>query len=419
LVCLSLIAAGKAFCAEPSAAEGASPPLTDGEGLFNVVMATTGGKQLWTDELLHSGWRVQRHVLTGHCRLLDDRDRRMAWGDFEHCRRSLEDAKRKLVVPPMRGKVVIALHGVIRTSASMAGLCEFLERDGGYTTLNMSYASTRGDLSQHASALAQVVNHLDDKVTEVNFVAHSLGNLVIRRYLADCYAGRNGLTPDRRLNRIVMLAPPNNGAQFAEFFKDSRIVKWLWGDSVQQIAAGPEALQKELAIPRGEFGILAGGRGASTGGNWWLDGDDDMVVSVEETKLPGARDFAVVPNYHGKIMDDDTARRYVLSFLQHGYFVSEMQRRPLPVAAAVNLPVPLDCQNRPLACRQSQPSERASVCRVWLLPLDLPVADNVGQSCCPCLQADLGDVLSVEVVVEHHRVVFARCGIDEALARDG
>ncbi len=332
LVCLSVIAAGKAPCAEWLATEDASPRSPDGEGLYNVAAATAGGKQLWTDELIAAGWRVQRHALTGHYRLLDQGDRRMAWGDFEHCRQSLEQAQRQRAVPVTRGKVVIALHGVIRSRASMAGLCEFLEQGGAYTALNMSYASTRGDLQQHASALARVVSRLDDRVTEINFVAHSLGNLVIRRYLADCYAGRDGLRPDPRLKRIVMLAPPNNGAQFAEFFHDSSIVKWIWGDSVQQIAAGPEALQKELAIPRCQFGIVAGGRGESSGANWWLDGDDDMVVSVEETKLPGAQDFVVVPDYHGKIMDDVTARRYVLSFLQHGYFISEAHRQPLPAA---------------------------------------------------------------------------------------
>lgn len=336
LIGLSVIAAGQASCAERVTVEGVPPSATDSAGLVNVAAATAGGKQLWTDELIYSGWRVQRHALTGHCRLLDQRDLRMAWGDFAHCRQTLEEAKRRGDLPLMRGRVVIALHGVIRTRASMAGLCEFLEKNGGYSTLNMSYASTRGDLNQHASALALVIQHLDDDVTEINLIGHSLGNLVIRRYLAECYAGRNGQAPDRRLNRIVMLAPPNNGAQFAEFFKDNSVVKWIWGDSVQQIAAGPEALQRQLAVPRCQFGILAGGRGTGTGGNWWLDGDDDMVVSVEETKLPGARDFAVVPDYHGKLMNDDTARQYVLSFLQRGYFISEAQRQPLPAIAAVN-----------------------------------------------------------------------------------
>ena len=174
------------------------------------------------------------------------------------------------------------------------------------------------------------MEHLGDEVTEVNFVAHSLGNLVIRRYLADCYAGRNGRKPDPRIRRIVMLAPPNNGARFAEAFRDSSVVGWVWGDSVRQLAAGGEELRKELAIPRCQFGILAGGRGNAGGRNPWLDGDDDMVVSVEETKLPGARDFAVLPDYHGKIMDDDTARKHILSFLQNGYFISDAQRRPLP-----------------------------------------------------------------------------------------
>ncbi|MGQ9575532.1 MAG: hypothetical protein ACUVUC_09450 [Thermoguttaceae bacterium] len=33
-------------------------------------MPTLGGKQFWADELLFHQWRIQRNVLTGHCRLL-------------------------------------------------------------------------------------------------------------------------------------------------------------------------------------------------------------------------------------------------------------------------------------------------------------------------------------------------------------
>ncbi|MCY2995875.1 MAG: lipase [Planctomycetota bacterium] len=306
-----------------------APAAAAGQGHLNVLTPTLGGKQLWTDELVFRDWRIQRHAYTGHCRLLDNENHRRAWGTFQHCRDALEQFKVKLLLPPLGGKVVIALHGIIRTRASMAGMCEFLERDGGYTALNVSYASTRSDLNSHAAALALVVENLGPGVTEINFVAHSLGNLVIRRYLADCYQQRNGLTVDSRLHRIVMLAPPNSGAHLAEIFKNNVVVDMVWGQSARQLAEGWDQLRNELAVPRCQFGILAGGVGTPGGRNRWLQGDDDLVVSVEETKLPGARDFAVLPVIHGWIMDEPLARKYTLMFLQHGHFVSEAQRHPL------------------------------------------------------------------------------------------
>jgi hypothetical protein len=316
--------------AHASTAEPDTPAAAGGEHHFNLPTPTWGGKQLWTDELIYYAWRIQRHAYTGHCRLLDDQDQRRAWGEFEACRRELEEYQRERSLAPMKGKVVIALHGVLRTRGAMAGLCAFLEHAGGYTVLNMSYASTRNDLTSHALALGRVIQNLGGDVTEINFVAHSLGNLVIRRYLGECYAGRSGLAPDSRIRRIVMLAPPNQGSTFAVWFKNNAVMEMVWGDSIRQLSEHWEEIRPDLAVPRCEFGILAGGLGNPGGRNRWLDGDDDLVVSVEETKLGGARDFATIPRYHGKIMDDPTAQRYVLSFLQNGFFISPSQRHPLP-----------------------------------------------------------------------------------------
>jgi hypothetical protein len=330
LVALAVAVSATAAEREPPPSDGAAPAqLGVSEGHFNLSTPTLGGKQLWTDELVFRDWRIQRYAYTGHYRLLDHENHRRAWGSFEQCREQLEKSKRELGLPPIKGKVVLVLHGIIRTRASMAGLCEFLELYGGYTALNVSYASTRSDLNSHAAALAKVVANLDRGVTEINFVAHSLGNLVIRRYLSNCYAQRDGLTTDPRLRRVVMLAPPNHGSQLAEQFKRNAVMDLVWGQSARQLAEGWDQLRNDLAIPGCQFGILAGGYGTADGRNPWVLGDDDLVVSVDETKLAGARDFAVLPVPHGWIMDDPTARRYTLMFLEHGHFVSEARRHPL------------------------------------------------------------------------------------------
>lgn len=50
------------------------------KGRMNVPVVTFGGMQLWNDEILHGGWRVQRNIETQHCRLLDADNVRRAWG---------------------------------------------------------------------------------------------------------------------------------------------------------------------------------------------------------------------------------------------------------------------------------------------------------------------------------------------------
>lgn len=290
---------------------------------------TFGGKQFWSDELVFHEWRIQRHALTKYCRLLDEKDYRRAGGTFAACRRELERLKQELELPPMRGRIVLVLHGLLRSRQAMRPMCDYLEEKGDFQVLTVSYASTRADITAHARSLARVVTNLGDDVKEINFVAHSMGNLVIRRYLG----GACALVPkERRLpKRTVMLAPPNNGSKLAERFRDNNIFRSFWGVSGIEIAE-LNKLQEHLATPP-SFGIIAGGRGTENGNNPWIPGDDDFVLSVDETRLPGARDFLVVPVLHGLIMVDERVKECTLRFLEEGHFVASGQRQPISLVA--------------------------------------------------------------------------------------
>ncbi|MEX0819217.1 MAG: alpha/beta fold hydrolase [Pirellulaceae bacterium] len=322
---------GMLFLSISSAALGDQPVATGtGTSSVNVEGPTFGGKQLWTDELIFHEWRIQRHVWTGHYRLLDDQDYRRAWGSFERCRGRLDALKQELALPPMRGKVVVALHGLLRSRQSMQEIGEYLHEHGGYTVVNFSYASSRNELEQHARSFARVMQHLGPEVTEINLVAHSLGNLVIRHYLGDQTNPAQDQRPDPRIKRIVMLAPPNNGAEFARKFADNKLFQAIWGKTGLELAKEWDSLEQRLAVPAVEFAIIAGGKGESAGTNPLLSGDDDFVVSVEETRLPGASDFLMLPVLHSSIMDDPQVCEHTLRFFWHGYLTAADQRQPIP-----------------------------------------------------------------------------------------
>jgi hypothetical protein len=225
----------------------------------------------------------------------------------------------------------------------MAGLGDYLKRHTDFTIVNVSYASSRNEVGVHARALASVVEYLGPEVTEINFVAHSLGNLVLRHYLGDQTDLATGKQPDARIKRIVMLAPPNNGAQIAERFRDYTVFKTVWGTSGLELANEWARLTPHLATPACEFGIIAGTRGTTSGNNPLLTGVDDFVVRLDETRLPGARDFLIVPALHGVIMDDPQVQTATLRFLWHGYFLSEEERKPIPLPAAT----PKDAECKP------------------------------------------------------------------------
>jgi hypothetical protein len=297
----------------------------------NVPLPTFGGQQFWSDEFVYRDWRIQRHALTDHCRLLDPRDVRRAWGTYDQCRAAFDALKGREMLPPLEGRAVITLHGLIRSRDHMAGLGRYLAEQGGWQWINVSYASTRRSLDEHALSLARVLDGLEG-IDEIDFVCHSLGNLVVRRYLGEANCDQPRWQPDARIRRMVMLGPPNNGAQFAELFKQNELFSLVTGPSGKQLARDFSQTQKLLATPGFPFAILAGGRGDGRGANPLLEGDDDWIVSVEETRLAGARDFRLVNCLHGRMMDDPTVQQYVLAFLRHGCFTTEQERQPIPAA---------------------------------------------------------------------------------------
>ncbi|MCA9247553.1 MAG: alpha/beta hydrolase, partial [Planctomycetales bacterium] len=289
------------------------------KGNLNIATPTLGGKQFWSDRLVFRDLRVQRNVVTGHFRLLDEKNQRRAWGSFEHCREELDVLRREKKLAPLDGDVVVLLHGLFRSRGSMRKLHDRLAQTPEFTPINVGYPSTRGAVGEHAAALADVVAGLqvDGKI---HFVAHSLGNLVIRHYLGDLAAKQEDATS--RFGRMVMLGPPNHQPQIAQQLIPLDVSRQITGAAAWQLARGWDELEPKLATPPFPFGILAGGGGSEGGRNPLLSGDDDLVVTVESTRLAGAADFRVLPVYHSFMMNNETVQNQTLEFLAHGYFES-------------------------------------------------------------------------------------------------
>lgn len=331
-------AAAKAVAAEPTGAGGAAASLssansTNGEhDMFNVVTPTLGGKQFWADELWFRDWRIQRNVFTGHFRLIDDKDLRRAWGSFDDCRAQFDELKRDLKLPPLAGRAVIVLHGLIRTRGASGPMTRFLSEQGGYTAIALGYPSTRAAIDEHAASLSRVIERLDG-IDEINFVAHSLGNIVIRRYLALSAESGGGAPrgPDPRIGRIVMIGAPNNGAQMAKLLGGYSLFKMVAGPPGQALGTGWGDFARKLATPKCPFGVIAGGRGDDRGYSPLLQGDNDLVVSVAETRLPGAADFLLLPVTHTFMMDSSAVQQATLRFLDRGYFDTAEKRQPIPL----------------------------------------------------------------------------------------
>jgi len=289
------------------------------------------GDKGWTDEFVFGEWAIQRRVKNddGEYQLVQGTKRRSKGPGFEDCLKEFERVRQEKMLEPLKGKAIILVHGFIQDRKSLKKLGKYMAMNSDYMVMQFAYSSTYTKLDVPARSLDKVVRHLDG-LEEINFIGFSLGNLVIRHYLKDQQGHRSGPP----IGRIVMIAPPNHGAQFARKYADSSIANWYGGPVVKQIGVNFESeLEPRLATPICEFGIIAGQKGTDRGYKpKSLTGDDDSVLTVKTTRLKGATDYRLLHAKHSKLYKHKDVFEWTLRFLREGCFVAPDQRQPIAAA---------------------------------------------------------------------------------------
>lgn len=277
---------------------------------FNLRLPTLGGKQLWADEFVYAGYRIQENGVTGHHRLLGPDDTRLHWGSWEDCRDAFERLRELRGIRRPSRHLVLLLHGVFRSKDSWGPMTRALRR-AGYDAQPVNYPSTRRSLESHAEQVERILTRSED-VDRVSFVCHSMGGIVARMVLARP-AWREAVRP----HRLVMIGTPNRGAEIAEAFRALPGFELTAGPSVDQLR--PDRIGS-VPLPDIPFGTIAGSRGRPEGYNPLLPGDDDMTVTVDSTRLPGAEDELVVQAVHTFVMVEPQVVSATLRYLKSGRF---------------------------------------------------------------------------------------------------
>ena len=57
----------------------------------NIKASTMGGKLFWITLIGRGGHKLQKNIFTGHCRILNDNNERIAWGGEVELRRRFVD----------------------------------------------------------------------------------------------------------------------------------------------------------------------------------------------------------------------------------------------------------------------------------------------------------------------------------------
>lgn len=231
---------------------------------------------------------------------------------------SLRVALVVLAMLPATGAVakdcVILLHGMARTAASMETMAEAVQ-GAGFAVANIDYPSRDfpiEELAPMAVAAGLAECNAAGATTRTHFVTHSLGGILVRKYLSE--------KEIPNLGRVVMLGPPNQGSQAVDALGDVPGFDWLNGPAGRQLGQGPDSVPLQLGPADFEVGIIAGNRTIDPITSAVLDDPDDGRVSVVDTKLDGMSDFIVVEHSHAFMMRMEKTIQLTLQFLQNGRF---------------------------------------------------------------------------------------------------
>jgi triacylglycerol lipase len=239
------------------------------------------GLRPWADIWVRSGWRVRVHARLPTCRLLDPQDRLMLAGTREDCL-----ALGHALAPRSTGRrAVVLMHGNGTSRRFMRRLEGALDAEG-WNVANLDYPSRLLPLGAHAAQARLVADGLRaDGAEEIAFVGHSLGGLIGRTAMA------SGWPP----GRAVLIGTPNAGAGLADRLDRYALFRRIFGTCAESVMSGAAS---SIPIPDREIAIIAGGTGRR-GYNPLLGHDNDGIVTIPETRLPGAEaGFLTLPAIH-------------------------------------------------------------------------------------------------------------------------
>ncbi|CAN5229540.1 alpha/beta fold hydrolase [soil metagenome] len=221
------------------------------------------------------------------------------------------------------GPPVILVHGLNVPRMVMAPMQWRLRRTYGRRVINADYQWWFDDVPKLAQHLSQRVATYELK--EFDAVTHSMGGIVLR------YAMNHFPMP--KLRRAVLIGAPNAGCWLADHLEK----KWgtflyslCFGQPGMQMRSGDNGIAAHAGLLHGsEVGVIAGGSGSPKGKRNWFNhpGDTDGTVAVEETIIPGMKDFVLLNCDHTRLLFNSQTFHMANLFLEHGVFRPRLKKQ--------------------------------------------------------------------------------------------
>lgn len=214
---------------------------------------------------------------------------------------------------------VVLLHGIFRGHRSMEKIAFALD-EAGYDILNIDYASTGSCFSDIVDNVFSQIQHVINRPDMiVHFVGHSLGGLVIRALITKYHP--------YNLGKVVMIATPNKGTEFADFFTNHWAYKFFFGPAGAVLCTDQRDFAEQLGVVSYDLGVIAGCVSYNPFAKMFFKGKaNDGLVAVSNTYIEGIKDHLIVENSHMLLLYDEDVIFEVAHFLKNGHFFGGMIR---------------------------------------------------------------------------------------------
>lgn len=208
---------------------------------------------------------------------------------------------------------VVLMHGYKRTGQCLDILEKALISQG-YLVQNITYPTTQYSIEQIAKDyVAPQIRSID--CDKVHFVGHSMGGIVIRKYLSY-------YTPEN-LGNVVLITTPNKGSEAVSKLKNWPFFESILGPAAMDLEVGSNLLQS-LPDPNYNVGIIRATKPKISFISLFLDGDNhDGVISYDAMLLDKENDVVDIYTTHNRILLEPDLEKYVSLFLKFGSFSRE------------------------------------------------------------------------------------------------
>ncbi len=211
-------------------------------------------------------------------------------------------------------ELLVLLHGYMRTALDMRKMKQHLKAPGRNIfapTLPTTFKTVK-DCTVELEKLMKKIPAGDYKC--IHFVGHSMGGLIIRRFLSRNHLSNPG--------RCVLIGTPNGGSDLAvKVMKAAKLVSRI-SPSLNDFIPG-RAMAPPLNSPLPEWGVIAGDESTFFPGSLIKEKNDGRVA-VSSVAFSGMKELTVVPFRHTRIHKQHCVARLTDTFLKTGRFEADI-----------------------------------------------------------------------------------------------